>query len=552
MGRLFARDTVVDDLRAGLTLGVESVPDGLAAGLLAGVNPAYGLYAYMVGTVTGAVATSSVFMCVQATGAMAVIVADVPAVRVGPDADTALFTLSVLTGVVMLTLGLLRLGTLVRFVPNSVLTGFINAVAVNIVLGQLANFTGFSSGGGNRVARAIDTALHPFSWDWATVAIGVLTIALILLLERTPVGSLGLVVAVVVTSGLTATLGLNSVETLSGVATIPSSLPHPVLPSPGLVVGLLVPALSLALVGLVQGAGISNSIPNPDGRYPDASGDFRGQGFANIASGLFQGMPVGGSMSGTALVTTAGARTRLANLFAGATMVALILTLGPVLGHIAIPAVAGLLILIGARSFNLDKVAMVWRTGQTQAATMVITFVLTLVIPLQYAVLVGVGLSIVLYVAQQSNKITITRWVFPVAGGLPEETSVPRELPGDEVVVLQPYGSLFFAAAPVFESQLPRVSSSSSGSVVVLRLRGKQELGSTFITVVRRYADELAAVDSRLMLAGVSTGVVRQLEATGTRAVLGPHAIFAATPRVIESVQSAVAAAEGWRAGRTP
>lgn len=545
MGVLGTRATVVPDLRAGVTLGVESVPDGLASGLLAGVNPAFGLYAYLVGTAAGALATSSVFMSVQATGAMSVIVADVPELHGGAAAETALFTVSVLTGAVMLVLGLLRLGSLVRFVPNSVLTGFVNAVAVNIVLGQLANLTGWSSGAGNRVTRSIDTLLHVGSWDWTGVAVGAATVALILLLERTRVGPLALVVAVVATSVLAAVLHLAGVATLDDLAAVPSTLPRPTLPDLSMVGVLLLPALSLALVGLVQGAGISGSVPNPDGRYPDASGDFRGQGVANIASGLLQGMPVGGSMSATAIVTSAGARSRLANLVASAVMALLILLLGPALGHIAMPALAALLMLIGVRSFRIENVRGVWLTGPTQATVMTVTFALTLVIPLQYAVLVGVGLSVVLHVAQQSSRVTLVCWEADDQGRL-IEGPVPTELAPHDVVVLQPYGSLFFAAAPVLETQLPRVVPGSGGSVVVLRLRGKQELGSTFIAVVRRYAAELDAVGSRLFLAGVSEGVRHQLDVTGTTDELGAGAVFDATPVVHESLQAAVDAAESW------
>jgi SulP family sulfate permease len=545
MSRFGNRETVAADARAGLTLGVVSVPDGLASGLLAGVNPAYGLYAYLVGTAAGALTTSSVYMTVNSTGAMAVIVADVPILHAGSGSATALFTLSVLTGVVMLVLGLLRLGVLVRFVPNAVLTGFVNAVAVTIVLGQLANLTGYTSDLGNRVTRAIDTVLHPLAWNWAGVAVGLATVAVILLLERTRVGVLALVVAVVGASVAVAVLGLDAVPTLDDVADVPTTLPRPSLPDPALVGELLVPALSLALVGLVQGAGISNSIPNPDGRYPDTSGDFRGQGVASIAAGMLQGTPVGGSMSATALVTAAGARTRLAQIIAAVVMAVLIVAVGPLLGSIAMPALAALLMLVGVRTFKLDNVLSVWRTGPTQATTMAVTFVLTLLIPLQYAVLAGVGLSIVLYVAQQSSRVTLTSWTADEKGRL-IEGDVPRTLEPRSVVVLQPYGSLFFAAAPVLEDQLPRTDAATSRSVVVLRLRGKQELGSTFISVVRRYADDLAAHDSRLFLAGVSDNVRRQLDVTRTTALLGEDAVFLATPALHESLEQAVAAAEEW------
>ena len=152
----FDRKTLKDDVIAGLVLGIESVPDGLAQGLLAAINPVYGLYAYMMGTFSGAFFTSSVFMAIQATSAMSLIVASVPQVHVGDNADGALFALAMLTGIVMLTAGLLKLGGMLRFVPNAVMVGFINAVAVLIILGQLGDFTGYDASGPNKVAQTID------------------------------------------------------------------------------------------------------------------------------------------------------------------------------------------------------------------------------------------------------------------------------------------------------------------------------------------------------------------------------------------------------------
>jgi SulP family sulfate permease len=363
------------DLGAGTVLGLVSVPDGLASGLLAGVNPVAGLYGYLFGTLAGAVATSSVLMSVQGTGAMAVVIADVPQVGAGPEAGPALVTLGVLTGLIMLAAGLLRLGPVVRFVPNAVLTGFINAVAVNIVLAQLSDFTGYEGQGEGRIARTFDTLVHVSSFHWLTLAAGVATILLILVLERTRLRGLGMVLAVVVVSGAVALLGPRGVAVVSDVAVIPDALPRPQLPSFALVADLVVPALALAFVGLVQGAAISQSVPNPDGRYPDVSGDFRGQGVANLAAGVMQGVPVGGSMSATAMVREAGAQSRLANVVAAAVMALVILFFAGVAGTIAMPALAGLLMLVGFRTLKPDQVLMVWRTGPPQAAVMSTTFV---------------------------------------------------------------------------------------------------------------------------------------------------------------------------------
>jgi SulP family sulfate permease len=363
LGLLFRRDTLRDDSVAGVVLGLQSVPDGLATGLLAGVNPLAGLHAYKVGTVTGALFTSSAFMAVQGTGAMSMVVADVPAIHDSSDPERSLFTLAVITGIVMLGAGILRLGSVMRFVSNAVMVGFLSAVGVNIVLGQLASFTGYDAHGSNRVARAFDTFVNPGELHVQTVVPGATTIALIFLLERARIGALGLVVAIIATSAAAAVLGWDGVATLSDVSDVPRSLPRPELPLLRLVPALVVPALSLAFIGLVQGAGISANFPNPDGRYPDASRDFIGQGAANVAAGAFQGMPVGGSVSATATNKQAGARSRQALLIASVVMAAVILAFADLVVNVAMPALAGLLMLIGYRTINPADMQSVWKTG---------------------------------------------------------------------------------------------------------------------------------------------------------------------------------------------
>ena len=530
---------------AGLVLGVQSIPDGLATGVLAGVNPLAGLYAYLVGTVAGSLSTSSVFMVVQGTGAMALLIADVPSLHSGHDAGTALFTLSVLTGLVMVVAGVLKLGAALRFVSNAVMVGFINAVGVNIVLGQLSNLTGYSAPGANRVLRALNTFRSPGHLHWPSIAIGLATIGGILLLERTRVGSLGLVLSVIVTSGLVYVVGLTGVATLHGLGVTISGLPRPVLPRPGLIPPLLVPAFSLAFVGLVQGAGVSANFLNPDGSAPDASRDFVGQGVANIASGVFQGMPVGGSVSASAISKQAGARTRLAPLVAGLVMALTIVALGGVVDYIAMPALAGLLILIGLRTIDLIDVRSVWRTGLIQKVVFVTTFVLTMIIPLQYAVLVGVAVSIILYVVKQSNQVTVKQLTRD-AGGHVIEIDPPTELPPFSVVVLQPYGSLFFAAAPVFEAALPTAGERSRSTVVIVRLRGRAELGTTFMDVLHRYASSLRDLDSQLVLVSANPRIREQLDVTGITEVIGETSIYEGNERIGATLQRAYDDAVTW------
>ena len=326
------------------------------------------------------------------------------------------------------------------------------------------------------MARALNTLVRPGELDLASLAVGTATIALILLLERTRLGALGLVLAVVVTSAALALVGGSDVAVLNDLGAVPGSLPAPQWPTLGLIPSLAVPALSLAFVGLVQGAAISGSLRNPDGSAPDASRDFIGQGVGNVLSGLFEGMPVGGSMSASSLNRSAGARSRWSLVLASAVMALVIVFLSAPVGHIAMPALAGLLMLIGCRTVKAADLESVWRTGTIQKVMLVTTFVLTMVIPLQYAVLVGVGMSVVLHVVRQSNQVTVKRWQLDEQGQL-IESEPPAELPAGEVVVLQTYGSLFFAAAPVLASRLPALTDASRNSVVILRLRGRTELG---------------------------------------------------------------------------
>lgn len=539
-----SRRTLAKDGLAGLVLGLQSVPDGLATGVLAGLSPLAGLNAYLVGTATGAVFTSSTFLAVQGTGAMAMVIADVPEIANSSSPARALATLSILTGVVMLVAGLAKLGALLRFVSNAVMVGFVNAVGVNIVLGQLSNLTGYQAEGGNRLVRTFNTLINPGELHPASIAVGLGTIALILALERTPVGALGIVVAVVATSGLSRLFGAQEIATLGGLGIDIGSLPRLELPLVRLVPVMIVPAVSLALVGLIQGAGIAALLPNPDGEPSDTSRDFVGQGAANVASGLLQGMPVGGSTSASALNAEAGAQSKWSLIIASAVMALTVLVFGDLIGEVAFPALAGLLMLIGFRSVQPATLVSVWRTGPVQASVLAVTFVLTMIIPLQYAVLTGVGLSVLLHVVRQSNQVVIRRRV--VRDGEVLEVDPPTVLPADDVVVLQPYGSLFFAAAPVFEASLPEVTASSRNSVVLLRLRGRTDVGTTFIEVLHRYAAALSAVGSKLVIVSANDRIVEQFTVAGLLDVVPAEDIHFGDDRVGAALRRAEAEAVDW------
>ena len=334
---------------------------------------------------------------------------------------------------------------------------------------------------------------------------------------------------------------------MNDIVDVLGSLSRPVLPPLSVIPALVLPALSLAFVGLVQGAGVSKNYANPDGKYPDLSGDFVGQGAANVFSGLFQGMPVGGSVSATSITVNAGARSRFANIFAGITMAVVIVIFGSAVGYIAMPAIAGLLIVIGFRTLKPHDVEMVWKTGPVQQVVMLITFIFALLIPLQHAVLIGVALAVVLFVVEQSNQITVKQWVVQ-PGKMTLEQDPPETVPSNQVTALAIYGSVFFANAALVEEQMPEVVDDTRHAAVVLSLRAGVGTGSTFLEVLERYAIDLREHQSRLILTAVHEDVQRQLTETGIARTIGRENIFEHTERIGESFNRAWDAAEKWLA----
>jgi sulfate permease, SulP family len=532
------------DLAAGLTFAIVNVPQAMGHALLATVNPVYGLYTLMIATPVGALLTSSVYMNVSTTSALSATLGSALATIQGAPVESVLVTLVLLAGAFQLVLGLFRMGWLVRFIPNSVMIGFLNGVAVLIILGQLGDLTGYKTSGANKVAQTVDLLTHVQQIDVPSLATGLLTILVIAVALRTRFSRMALVLGLLATTALVALLQPESVRLVQDIATLPTTLPRPSVPDITLLPQVVTAAVSLAIVGLVLGAGVSQAYVNPDGKYPDSSRDFLGQGAANVATSFFGGIPAGGSVSGTGLAVSAGATTRWANIFAGLCVAVLILVFRPLISLVPMPALAGLLVVIGVQSLRIDDARTVWQTGHLTGAAMGLTFVGTLLVPLQYAVFTGVAVAVMVNLFQDANQVKIVE-VIPVPGGFPIEEHVPAQLPSDKVTGLLIYGSTAFAAAGTLEASLPALDNTQH-AVAILGLRGRAEIGSTFLSVLRRYAEELRARDSRLMLVGVDPVVMDQLRRTGTLAALGKENVFPWDKQFGGPMNRAIEAANAW------
>lgn len=545
MGLRVSKEVLTKDLVAGLVMAVVTVPGALANGLLAGINPIYGVYSIIAGTTVAAVFTSSVTMNVDSTSATSIATGDFLAGFTSSEQQGYLVVLGILVGLWMLAFGILKLGFLVRFISNSVMTGFLSGLGVLTILGQVGDITGYYSDAPNKVFKTIDTFL--FHWqeiDPATLVLGIITIAIVILITRTRYERYAFFVAVVGVTLLAFIPIFDSVLLVGETTEIPRGLPRPNLPDLSLVPEMLLPALTIAIIALVQGAGVSQSSPNPDGEYPDPSGDFRGQGAANLSVGVFSGIPVGGSLGGTTTLQTIGGLSRWANIFTGLFAAVILLFFTPFIEILPLTTLAGLLVVVGFSMIKVGRIETVWHTGPIPSTVFVVTFVSTLFLDLQVAVAIGVILTFLLQIYRSAEKVRIER-ILTQSDGSFIEAEVPKTLPSEEIVILQPIGSLFFAGTAEFEEHLPDVDEADH-SVVILRLRDRDEVGSTFIRAVKRFANELQKGNNLLMLVGIGQHVWEQLEKTDLLDLIGKENVFLAEPVYTASLEKALVAAQRW------
>lgn len=544
-GSVPSRTTAQREIVTGLSAAVAAVPDGMAGGVLAGVNPIFGLYAAMIGPFVGGIFASTQLLRITSTSAAAIAAAEAISAYHSDSREGALFLLVVLIGALQVIAGVLKLGRFTRFVSHSVMIGFLSGIAVLIVLGQLGNFTGYSAPGNGKIMQTINLARNLGQIDPYSVVVGSMTIVLALWLPRTRLRSIGTLIALIIPSLLVVLLKWESVATVSDVGEIIRGLPIPKLPSLSLLsVDLITASFAIAAVILVQGAGVSQSVRNPDGRPSNASRDFTAQGLANIATGLCQGVPVGGSVNQTAFAVLAGARTRWTNIFSGLWIAAFLLLIPGLVGYIAMPALAALLIIAGVNTIKIAEGVSIWRTGWRSRLAIVTTFLATLVLPVQVAVGIGAVLSALLYLNTASTDIRLTELV-ETSDGLVHEQPAPKVLPPNSVTVLNIYGSLFYAGARELEEQLPSPRGVAH-PVVVLRLRGRTSIGATLVDVLTRYAGDLAQAGGRLYLAGVDQHVSEQIARSGKLRLDGPVQVFTATDTIGQATRDAMADAEAW------
>ena len=327
----------------------------------------------------------------------------------------------------------------------------------------------------------------------------------------------------------------------------PRGVPLPSLPSvkaltPSVVSG----ALAVAAIVVIQGAGVAEATPNPDGT---PTSDRRDSWLREWPTWPLDCSAAsrGGSVGATALNASVRARSRWAAIWSGVGVALVLVAFPTAVGHVLLPTLAAFLMYAAVRSFKPGEIWSVAHAGRNSLVALAITLVSTLLLPVAAAVGVGVGISLVLQLNQEAVDLRVVE-LYPMPGNLFGERRPPEHL-DDSVVLLDVYGSLFFAGAKTLQHLLPEVGLAQNVSVV-LRLRGGTTLGSTFLTVVSGYAERLQDNGGRLYLTGVDPAVLKVWESEALTRRLSGVQLYPATEIVGGSTHNALLDANARRVHR--
>jgi sulfate permease, SulP family len=520
------------DLIAGLTVAAVSLPQGITYALVAGVDPKFGVYSCIVVTFVASIFGSSSHLINGPTSAISLLVFSSLAF-LDPENRTvlfeALFLLGVLVGTFQILIAVFKLGDLTRYISESVILGFLLAAAVLIAVGQLGNALGVKDQGTGRMSvlkRTYLTLFHGDAINYRALILSVATVVLAVVLRRL-VKRYGLpqldLLAVLVIAALIAYVAGWSTEDHTGntavalTAKIPQSLPAPHIPSVqlGEVGQLSSGALAIAFIGLLEALSIAKAIAYQSGQKLDYNRQILAEGLANLTGGFFQAVPGSGSVSRSPINFQAGAVSRFSGVIASIAVAVAVLLFAPLLHYMPRAALAGLLLITAARLIDYKRLRYALKASRYDAGLVIITALTGVLIDLDTAVLLGVALSILLFVPRAA-KLKARELV--VAPERVVRERVPGDPPDPSIIIYDFEGELFFGAAPELERYLEALSErirKDDIKFLVLRLKRVRHPDAVVIERIEKFVREETSRGATVLLAGVQPDLWTLLKNVG-------------------------------------
>jgi SulP family sulfate permease len=524
LSRGYGSGLFIKDFIAGLTVGIVALPLAMAFGIASGVTPDKGLYTAIVAGFLVSLLGGSKFQIGGPTGAFVVIISNV-IYRHGYD---GLVITTLMAGAMLLVFGFCRLGSLIKYIPHPVTTGFTTGIGVLIFSSQMKDFFGMSIADvpPEFFAKWDVYFRHASTLSPVTLSVGCSALAVIILTRRFVPRIPGPVVGVVLASAAVWAFGLD-VETIgSRFGGIPSALPSLIIPTVTLeqVRVLLPDAMTIALLAGIESLLSCVVADGMTGDKHNSNVELAAQGTANIASAFFGGIPATGAIARTVTNIRSGGRTPVAGMIHAAVLAAFILFLAPLASFIPLASLAAVLLVVSWDMSEVHKFIRVFRAPKSDSSVMLLTFVLTVVIDLTVAVYVGVILAAILFMRRMSEVTAITSCaldeVAREAGRGTGELAIP-----EGVRVYEIDGPFFFGVADRFQDVLSFLE--SQPRVFILRMRKVPAVDSSGVNALENFIRRCHSRGTHVVMSGVRDRARMVFERMGTEELLGSENICA-------------------------
>jgi SulP family sulfate permease len=524
--RTYSGPRLVADLLAGLTVAAIAVPQAMAYAFVAGLPPQYGLYTAIVVTGVGALFDSSYQLINGPTNAISIALLTVLAGVPESERVSAAVFVAFLVGVLQLGITVLRLGDLSRFVSHAVILGFTCGASLLLVLDQLKNVVGIAAKGrpdDHILRRAYLSFATGDSWHGPTILIGLGTIALVLAVRhcnhwlkrrgsRFPIPQH--LVAIIITAGLAWLLDAHR-HGVRLVGEVPAQLPSFQVPELrwDWVQQFLGNSFGVAVLGLLEAIAMAKAIAARTGQALDIHKQCLSEGLANLAGGFFQCMPGSGSLTRSAVNQEAGAVSQWSGVFSALAVAGTVMLFAPLVHYIPQASLAGLLMLAAFRMIDYKQVVFHLRATRFDALILTATALAAVFVSVEFCILVGVFLSLVLYV-RRAAQVRLTECTTTTIAQVCADTGTDS-LQGS-IRLFELEGDISFGAAVDLERQFVRIESAlAADSTVVLLLQHARHPDAAFLALVDKLCRRLRHRRITLILSGVQADLRRALHRSG-------------------------------------
>jgi SulP family sulfate permease len=476
------------DLLADLTVGAISLPQAMAYALLAGVDPRFGLYSAILVTAVASIFGSSSHLINGPTSAISLVVFSAlsfldPEQKL--EAAEAMFLLGVMAGAIQIFISVFRLGDLTRYISESVILGFMSAASILLAVGQITNALGVQDKG-TRAQHVLYrlwltlTAGGPVNLKALVVTLATVALSLIIrkLARKYRLPQIDMLAALVMTAVVAYLLGWSHPDAygktaIAVIANVPASLPTPHVPLVSLkwIGNLASSSVAIAFLGLLEALAIAKSIAYTSGQKFDFNQQCLAEGLANLAGGIFRCLPGSGSLSRSAINFQAGAVTRFSGIISATAVVIAVLLFAPLARFVPRSALAALLLLTAARLIDPKRILYTIRASAADAGVLAATAITALVLGLDESILIGVALSIVLFVPRAA-RLKAGELVVDDEGVV--RGRLPSDPPCHSFLLYDLEGEVFFGAAPDLDryfSELMQRARQEGVRYVILRVK---------------------------------------------------------------------------------